>query len=98
MIKRLKPFVDCGTLKSAYNGLVLAHFVYCCEVWDSIRISLSDRLQKLQNRVARVVTGRKYIHGKSALPLNELGWKRLIEPRTQFAAKLMYKISHDQAP
>ena len=97
-IKRLKAFVDRETLKSAYNALVLPHFDYCCEVWDTIGISLSDRLQKLQNRAARVITGRKNEHGQSALALNELGWKTLIERRKQFVAKLTYKITHDLAP
>ena len=85
-------------MKSAYNALVLPHFDYCCEVWDSIGISLSYRLQKLQNRAARVITGRKNEHGQSALALHELGWKTLIERRRQFVAKLMYKITHDLAP
>ena len=43
-IKRLKPSVDLETLKSVYNALVLPNFDYCCEVWDSIGITLSDRL------------------------------------------------------
>ena len=77
---------------------MLPHFDYCCEVWDSVGTSLSDRLQKLQNRAARVITGRKNEHGQSALALHELGWKTLIERRRQFVAKLMYKITHDLAP
>ena len=58
-IKRLKPFVNRETLKSAYNALFLLHFDYCCEVWDSIGISLSVRLQKLPSRAARVITDAK---------------------------------------
>ena len=56
-------------MKSAYNALVLPHFHYCCKVLNSIGISLSDRLQKLQNRAARVITGRKNEHGKSEIAL-----------------------------
>ena len=80
------------------DALVLPHFDYCCEVWDSIGISLSDRLQKLQNRAARVITGRKNEHGQSEIALNQLGWKTLNERRRQFVAKLMYKIIHNLAP
>ena len=72
-IKRLKPFVDCETLKSAYNDLVLPHFDCCCGVWDSVGISLSGRLQKIQNRAAKVITGSKNEHDESALALNEPG-------------------------
>ncbi len=46
--------------------------------------TLSDRLQKLQNRAARAIVGRKNEHGQSELALNELNWKPLSERRTQF--------------
>ena len=53
------------TLICAYNAPILPHFDYCCEVWDTIGVTLSGRLQKLQNRAARVITGRKNEHGQS---------------------------------
>ena len=67
-------------------------------MWDSIGITLSDRLQKLQNRAARVIMGRKNIHGQPEIALNELGWKHLDERRSHFVARLMYKITYDLAP
>ena len=97
-IRKLKPCVDRNTLICAYNALVLPHLDYCCEVWDTIGTTLSDRLQKLQNRAARAIVGRKNEHGQSELALNELNWKPLSERRTQFVASLMYKITHDLAP
>ena len=63
-----------------------------------IIVTLSDRLQKLQNRAARVITGRKNEHGQSELALNKLNFKTLKERRTQFIASLMYKITHGLAP
>ena len=88
-----------GTLIGAYNALIAPHFDYCCDVCDTIGIGLSDRLQKLQNRAARVITGRKNEHSKSELALNELGWKPLLsERRTKFVASSMYKIMHNLAP
>ena len=35
-VRKLKPHVDHNTLICAYNTLVLPHFDYCCEVWDTI--------------------------------------------------------------
>ena len=98
VIRRLKPCVDHHTLLCAYNALILPHFDCCCEVWDTIGITHSDRLQRLQNRPARVITGRKNEHGQSELALNELNWVTLEQRRTQFGASLMYKITHDLAP
>jgi hypothetical protein len=37
-----------------YNALIQPHFDYCCEVWDELGKGLSERLQKLQNRAARL--------------------------------------------
>ena len=85
-------------LTCAYNALVLPHFDYCCEVWDTIKLTLSDRLQKLQNRAARIIMGCKNEHGQSKLALAELQWKPLKERRTRFVASQMYKITHDLAP
>jgi hypothetical protein len=58
-IRKLKYCVDHNTLIHAYNALILPHLDYCCDVWDTIGATLSDRLQKLQNWAARVITGRK---------------------------------------
>ena len=86
-IRKLKSCVDRNTLICAYNALIPPHFDYCCEVWDTIGVTLSNRLQKLQNRAARVITGRKDEHGQSELALNELNFKTLKERRTQFIAR-----------
>ena len=51
-IKKAKEFVDRNTLVLIYNALIQPHLDYCCEVWDIIGKTLSDRLQKLQNRAA----------------------------------------------
>ena len=80
-VRKLKPHVDHNTLICAYNALVLPHFDYCCEVWDTINLTLCNRLQKLQNRAARIIVGRINEHGQSELALAELNWKTLSERR-----------------
>ena len=97
-VRKLKPHVDHNTLICAYNALVLPLFDYCCEVWDTINLTLCNRLQKLQNRTARIIVGRINEHGQSELALAELNWKALSERRAQFVASQMYKITHDLAP
>ncbi len=63
MAKKSHPELEQS--ECAYNALVLPHLDYCCEVWDTIGTTLSDRLQKLQNRAARAIVGRKNGHGQS---------------------------------
>ena len=80
-VRKLKPHVDHNTLIYAYNALVLLD--YCCEVWDTINLTLCNRLQKIQNRAARMIVGRINEHGQSELALAELNWKTLSERRAQ---------------
>ena len=54
-IRRIKPFVDQDTLVLIYNALVRPYFDHSCEVWDVFGETQSKRLQKLQNRAARII-------------------------------------------
>jgi hypothetical protein len=50
-----------------YNAIVQPYFDYCSPLWDNCGIGLKDRLQKYQNRAARVITGATYDIRSSAL-------------------------------
>ena len=54
-LKRLKPFVSVDTAKKIYDSLIQPHFDCCCTVWDGINNQLTEKLQKLQNRAAKIV-------------------------------------------
>ena len=59
-LKRLRPFVPPVTLQYVFHSLVQPHFDYCCVVWDKCNKTLADKLQKLQNRAARILTSSSY--------------------------------------
>ena len=59
-MRRVKPFVLLPTLKMLYNAMIQPYFDYCSPLWDNCGIGLKDRLQKYQNRAARVITGPTY--------------------------------------
>ena len=44
--------------------LIMPHFDYCCEVWDSLGV-LAERLQKRHNRCARIIMRYKNEAGHS---------------------------------
>ena len=50
-----------------YNALVMPYFNYCGAVWGNINKGLADKLQKLQNRAARILTFSNYDVGSSVL-------------------------------
>ena len=59
-IKRISHCVPPATLQNIYHGLVQSHFDYCSVVWGNCAKTLSDKLQKLQNRAVRVLTHSSY--------------------------------------
>jgi hypothetical protein len=58
MIRRIKKFVPQSIVLKICNAIVLSHFDYCSLVWDNCSDYLLNKLQKLQNRAASVITGR----------------------------------------
>ena len=55
-LKRIRPFISEHTALQIYQALILPHFDYCSSVWGDCNLTLSDKLQKLQNRAARAIT------------------------------------------
>ena len=55
-LKRVRPFISKDFAVQIYNALILPYFDYCSPVWDCMSGYLSDKLRKLQNRAARVIT------------------------------------------
>ena len=59
-IKQVKPFVPQSTLLNIYNSLVLSHFDYCSLAWGNCNKTLPNKLQKLQNCAAHVISSSNY--------------------------------------
>ena len=88
-LKRLRPFISKETAIQIYNALILPHFDYCSLVWECLSGYLSDKLQKLQNRAARVITKSPF-HASSSHLLSTLSWERLSLRRKKQKALMMY--------
>jgi len=70
--KRKSHCVPPATLQNIYYGLVQSHFDYCSVVRGNCAKTLSDKLQKLQNRAVRVLAHSSYDADANQL-LTELG-------------------------
>ena len=79
-----------------YKCLVQPYFDYCAPVWDTYGKTLTDKLQKLQSRAARVITGAKY-EERSVDVLQGLGWEFLEKRLLKLKSIMMFKILHDQS-
>ena len=59
-LKHAKKFLPRVTLENLYTGIVEPHFRYCCSVWGCCGSTEINKLQKLQKRAARIVTGSSF--------------------------------------
>ena len=73
-LKRVQLFMSKGTAIQIYNALIMPHFDYCSPVWDCLSGYLSDKLQKLQNRAARIITKLPFDTSLTYL-LSTLDWE-----------------------
>ena len=55
-LRRARPYVPAETLILIYQALVQPLFDYCDVVWENISKGLTERLQKLQNGAAQIIT------------------------------------------
>ena len=96
-LKRVRPFIPTDVAVQIYNALILPHFDYCSPVWDGMSGCLSDKLQKLQNRAARVITQSPF-DTSSNLLLAMIQWEKLSLRRKKQKALIMYKTLNELAP
>ena len=97
MLKRIKRLVPYKNLISVYKSTIEPYFDYCSTVWNSIGSELSSKLQRLQNRAARIITGARYTK-RSKEVLSRLGWQTLKQRRLEQTAIMMFKISNKMTP
>ena len=85
------------TLKTIYYSLVQPYFDYCDVVWGDCSKTRADKLQKLQNRAARIITRADYSIRSSDV-LNSLEWSNLEERRKRHLLVTMLKIFNNDCP
>ena len=97
MLRLAKHYLPLETVQMMYRSLLEPYFRYCCPVRGSASSTNLNKLQKLQNRAARIVTNSPYDAHSEPL-MKELDWltiKQLIDTET---VKVIYKALHNEAP
>ena len=56
-LRRRTPLCPQPVLITIYKSLILPHFDYCSALLGGIGAGLSNKLEKLQNRATRIITG-----------------------------------------
>ena len=97
-LKRRRPYISKRTALQIYQALILPHFDYCSSVWGDCNLTLSDKLQKPQNRAARAITRSNHDTSATFL-LNLLNWDDLSTRRQKLKAIiLMFKTINGLTP
>ena len=75
----------------------MPHFNYCSAVWGNINKGLEDKLQKMENRTARILI---FFNSevRSSVLLDDLGWERLEYVRLKQWAVTIYKTQNNLSP
>ena len=97
ILKSSRPFVTFEVLSTIYSTLVQQYFDYCSVVWENCNKSLATKLQKLQNRAARILTFSPYDASVDNL-FTSLAWKKLEAQRKTQTASMVYKSLNGLAP
>lgn len=96
-IKRIRSFVQPSVLRIIYNSLIQPQFDYCDVVWGNLSKGLSNKLQKLQNRAARVITQSDFSIRSHDI-LKDLGWLDLSTRRSISNLCCVYKCLNNLTP
>ena len=97
ILRRTADYFSMEVLKTIYRSLVESHFRYGNIIWGTCGEVLLTKLQKMQNRAARIITKSDYDTEAGPL-IDKLGWKTIRELNNNDAAVMMFKIMNNMAP
>lgn len=95
LLKRTKPFISTSTAKLIYSAIIEPVFDYCGVVWDECGATATNKLQRLQNRAARVILETDTTTPSSAA-LDKLGMSPLHQRRQRHKAIIMFKCLNNE--
>ena len=95
--RHAKSFLPKESSLTLYTGIVEPHLRYCCSVWNCAGSTEINRLQKLQNRAARLITNNSF--DPPSRPLIEgLRWKTIDELISYESKIMVFKSLNELAP
>ena len=97
ILKRIKPCLPLPQLQLIYKSLILPHIDYCSTVWGQRFLYHTIKLDKLQNRAARIILSAAWDTPSKEL-LSQLNWPTITN-RFQYSKSItVFKALHNLAP
>ena len=78
MLRYGNRYLPLTAAQSIYKSIIEPHFRICYSVWGVCSVITLNKLQKLQNRAARIATNSPYDAPSQPL-LEKLGWQSIRE-------------------
>ena len=69
-LKRLRDFASRDVLVSVYNSLIMPHFDYCCEFWDSLGSVLAEQSELALRHLGWSLLSERRFHIKARQMFN----------------------------
>ena len=98
MLHRLRQTFSSPVLNVIYLTSIQSLLDYCLTVFGPSSKTITDHVQRLQNRCARAVTGNFSITASISQMIESLGWMSVNQRLIYFTACLVYKCLNQQAP
>ena len=96
-MRRLKFILDRKSLETIYFSFIRPILEYGDSIWDSCTQYEKQKLDKIQNEAARIVTGATILVSLQSL-YQEVGWESLQDRRLKHKLNLFFKMQHDLTP
>ncbi|MEW8548105.1 MAG: reverse transcriptase family protein, partial [Candidatus Thiodiazotropha sp.] len=97
VMRKLKYVFSRRSLNQTYISFIRPVLEYASIVWDGCTVAQRDSLEKLQNEIARIVTGLTKSVSLDRL-YNECGWQPLYLRRKYQKLRFMYRTYYGMVP
>ena len=98
MIQRIRYFLSSHHLSSHYYAFIQPFIDYCILIWGHSFASNLNRIQKLQNRAARIITNSYDFNISGLTIVKDLNWLNVSQRRDYINNLLIYKCLYCDAP
>ena len=95
-LKRNLNINSASVKEQAYKSLVRPSVEYACSVWDPYFAEDITKIEMIQRRAARYVTGRHSNTSSVSDMMHHLQWRTLADRRTDSRLAMFYKIVNDK--
>ena len=97
-LQRIRPFLSQAQLNTLYFSFVQPHIDYGLTIWGFSSKTNIQKIQRFQNRAARIITNNFDFSTSATAIIRNLKWLNVIQRRDYLLCILTYKSLHDQSP